>query len=54
MVRPIKAKQIICPACNKTALRKREYKDSILYVHAEKGGLFGFVEITKACDVKKV
>jgi hypothetical protein len=52
-----------CPACKKPYLRKRVYKDSILYVHyqdsilyvhKEKGGLFGFIEITKACDVKKV
>ena len=43
----------LCPACNKPILRKRLYKDSILYVHKEKKAQ-GFVEIVKACDVKKV
>lgn len=43
-----------CPACKKPYLWNRNYKDSIMYVHKTKKGLFGFIEITKACDVKKV
>lgn len=54
MKKPTKEQLIICPACNKEALRECYYKDSIMYVHAQNGGTLGFIEITKACDVKKV